>query len=239
MKKSNIKLKTTKKPDNGSLIHFDWPDVELLPAAEAARKKALKIAKVITKVESPEENQKAVEAQTELLGLTRSVEKVRKEIKAPLLDMSKRIDTLAKDYVEPLQAENQRISGMIGDYQILLQHKRNAEEQALREELAQREREREEEIANAKNLDEVTEIRERYSLEAQAIEAPPPPPTVEKQILRSDWKIEVTDIWTLARLHPTCVKIEPRLIQIKELLDAGHQVAGIRAERVINASVRS
>ena len=39
--------------------------------------------------------------------------------------------------------------------------------------------------------------------------------------------------------HPVCVKIEPRLSEIKNLLDAGVKVSGVTAKREIKAGVTS
>ncbi len=63
------------------------------------------------------------------------------------------------------------------------------------------------------------------------------PIRAEGQRVREEWNVTVTDIWMLARVHPGCVKIEPRLSEIKELLDAGVKVAGILAKKEIKAGV--
>jgi hypothetical protein len=49
----------------------------------------------------------------------------------------------------------------------------------------------------------------------------------------------VSDIWTLARAHPGCVEIKPRLFEIRQLLDAGAKVAGVTANKITKVSVRS
>jgi len=59
------------------------------------------------------------------------------------------------------------------------------------------------------------------------------------QIVRTDWSIVVVDAHQLAVTHPECVTITPRLHEIKRLLDGGVVVAGVRAERVTNSTVRT
>lgn len=58
------------------------------------------------------------------------------------------------------------------------------------------------------------------------------------QVVRTEWKIEVTDIHLLYRAHSGCVKLEPRIAEIKSLLDAGVDVKGVRASKEVQSSVR-
>jgi len=48
----------------------------------------------------------------------------------------------------------------------------------------------------------------------------------------------VTDVWLLAKSHPGCVKIEPRISEIKSLLNNGVKVAGVNAVRIQKSGVR-
>src|SRR4030095_4234986 len=133
-----------------------------------------------------------------------------------------------------------RLAAMMGDFQALEKAKGRAAEMAAMKELDEIERRKNEELSHARNLDEHQAIREHYQ-EVSAMVAPvaPPPAKPHGQIVREDWKIEVTDIWLLARMHPACVKIEPRLPEIKSILNSGHKVAGVRAERVTMTSART
>ena len=47
-----------------------------------------------------------------------------------------------------------------------------------------------------------------------------------------DLEITVTNIWKLARSHPTCVTIEPRISEIKSLLKSGIKVAGVTSKEL-------
>lgn len=55
---------------------------------------------------------------------------------------------------------------------------------------------------------------------------------------RHDWEVTVTDVWLLAKSHPGCVKIEPRISEIKSLLNNGVKVAGVNAVRIQKSGVR-
>jgi len=58
------------------------------------------------------------------------------------------------------------------------------------------------------------------------------------QVVKTDWEIIVTNPYELAKFHPDCVKIEPLLTPIKQTLNMGIVVKGIRAEKKITSGVR-
>ena len=58
------------------------------------------------------------------------------------------------------------------------------------------------------------------------------------QVVKTDWEITVVNPYELAKFHPDCVKIEPLLTPIKQALNMGIAVKGIRAEKKITAGVR-
>jgi len=65
------------------------------------------------------------------------------------------------------------------------------------------------------------------------------PAVAQGQTVRTEWQVDIVDIWGLARAHPACVTITPRLSEIKALLDAGAKVVGVSAKRVTIAGVRT
>ena len=65
------------------------------------------------------------------------------------------------------------------------------------------------------------------------------PAVAQGQSVRTEWQLDIVDIWALARAHPACVTITPRLSEIKALLDAGAKVVGVSAKRVTIAGVRT
>lgn len=59
------------------------------------------------------------------------------------------------------------------------------------------------------------------------------------QTVKQDWEITVVDIHKLYKFHPNCVSMEPRLTEIKSLIQAGATVQGVTAKQVMKAGVRS
>lgn len=117
---------------------------------------------------------------------------------------------------------------------LAVQQARNAQEAEAAASL-QREIERQKEIAQAESIEKLDEIDEKFNAAAAAL------PTVEMhraegQRVTVDWDIVVSDIWSLARAHPACVKIEPRLSEIKKLLDMDVKVHGVTATRRVSAT---
>lgn len=91
--------------------------------------------------------------------------------------------------------------------------------------------------AQADTLQKFDDLAEKASRDVAAVVVAPVA-KLEGQVIRTDWEITVTDVWALSRAHPGCVKIEPRLTEIKSILNAGGTVVGVTAKKVTNASTR-
>lgn len=210
------------------------------PQAITLRENALKASKAITEVKTPSDQRVAVAAQLEITEVSKVAKQTWEEAKRPIIDYRKKMDDTVKAYLKELEAESERLSRTIGDFQALEIAKRNAAVQAENKRLADLEQERAKEVAKAGSLEEVDDINQKYSDRA-ATEARPiaEPARVEGQAVREEWVVQVSDIWMLARAHPGCVKIEPRMAEIKALLNAGVKVAGVTATRQTFASVRA
>ena len=52
------------------------------------------------------------------------------------------------------------------------------------------------------------------------------------------WKIEVTDVYMLAKFRPDLVEFKPKLGEIKACLNEGQEIRGIKAEREYTSGVR-
>lgn len=95
---------------------------------------------------------------------------------------------------------------------------------------------RQQELAAAKSHSDLEAAQERHAQAVQMV------PTVEParaagQRIKEDWDIVVTDVRALARAHPACVKLTPINSEIRNLLDAGFQVRGVTASKVVKAGV--
>lgn len=258
--------------------------------ANALKTVALEKSALIAKVETPEQQNVAVEAQRELATLVKDVEKARKAAKEPIIEFGRQIDEQAKRFVSDLADEQMRIATLVGSYQSLVQAKQRAEENARRLEAERIENERQAEIrriqeeaaAQARRLSEEQEkarraaqeatnaqerrkaqelqneidrqkafaaaathdaldaAHEKFNAEKDGVIAAMPmtaPVRAEGQRVATEWEITVQDIWLLAKAHPTCVKIEPRLSEIKALLNMQVKVAGVMAAKVVKSSV--
>lgn len=205
--------------------------------ANALKETALTAAALIGKVTNANEQAEAVTAQREIQQVLSQVEKARRACKEPVLEYGRKIDDAAKRFKEDLDAEMLRISRMVGDFQQLEQAKERAALAARNEELSRLEREKAAAVAQAKSHEQLDAIAEHFDRKAQAM----PVVTaarVEGQIVRQDYEVEITDIWLLARLHPTCVEIKPRLSEIKELLKTGAKLSGVKATPIVKSTVR-
>jgi hypothetical protein len=226
--------------DNGSLkvLRLENMEVQTVGEALAMRDDALAFSRLLATVENDDQNAVAVKAMESLAFLIRGCEKARKEIKLPVVDLGRDIDAKAKEFTEPLKVEELRVARIVADFQQLELAKRRAAEAARNLELDSLEHAKQEQLAKATSLEEHQTIREEYDQRAEVLPAVMAPTRAEGQVLREEWDIQVTDIWALARTHPSCVKIEPRLLEIKYILNSGGKVTGVTATRVVKAGVR-
>lgn len=213
--------------------------ISFTEAAEHLKFVALQDAALIGKVANAGEQESAVAAQVALKTLINTVEKARKEAKAPVLAYGQKIDDTAKAFVKDISDEMMRISLLVGDYQALEAAKAQAAQKAENERLAALEREKNAELAKAETHDQLDSIQEKFNERARSESVAVAPNRVEGQRVTEDWDIAVSDIWALARAHPGMVKIEPRLSEIKAALKAGVKVAGITARPIVKATVRA
>ena len=224
-----------------ALIILDLPKrtAALTPAAHELKRQALEASALIGKVDDAATNANAAEAQVEISRVLKTYEEARKAAKDPVLQLGRAIDDVIKGHVEDVKSEQLRIARLVGDFQKLEEAKRRALEQAENERLLAIERERAAAIAKAASHDEVDKIHEKFNnrVEGERVEIPAPV-RAPRQVVTEDWEITVTDIWLLAKSHPTCVRIEPLNGEIKSLLKAGVKVNGVRAEKVTRSGVR-
>ena len=227
----------------------------------------------------------AVSVQSDISTCRRTIEKSRKELKAPVLALGKLIDATAATEDKDLEVEEKRIAAMVSDFQAIeyrraiaaanakrfeeerIERERQAElrkiqeeQEAVRRKLSeeaaaveravrearnteeaaaaaalQRQIDRQWEIAKAESIEKLDAIDEKFNAASAAL------PTVEMhraegQRVTVDWDIVVSDIWSLARAHPACVKIEPRLAEIKKLLDMDIKVHGVTATKKVSST---
>lgn len=201
---------------------------------------ALERAALVGRVTCAEEQQAAVEAQTAIAGVLKETEKARVACKDPVLEFGRRIDATAKEFISELREEENRLAKLVGDFQTLEAARVRAEQSKENERLRQVERDRQAALARANSHEQMEAVQEQFDRRVKE-EAPPivAPARVEGQIVREEWDVTVTDIWALARAHPACVKIEPRMTEIKAILDSGQKVAGVLAKKITKAGVRA
>jgi len=228
--------------DNALIIRDDASRA-IAFTAEANRMKvsALEVSALVGRVTNADENADAVAAQMELQQIRSLTEKARVAAKAPVLEYGKHIDAAAKKFLTELDEENLRVSRLIGDFQALEAAKLRAAERLRQEELNKIEREKQEALSKATTHESLEAVHAHFNeVAAQSSAAMPVAASarVEGQVVKTDWEITVTNPYDLAKFHPACVEIKPRLTEIKQLLNDGITIKGITAVKTTKASVR-
>lgn len=214
--------------------------VTVAVAAQSAKIEALAIAATVQQVTNSSENGLAVSAQTKLVELRKLVETSRKEVKAPILEFGRKIDGAASEFLKEVEAELLRVSTLAGDFMALEKAKERAAMQLQQAALDKLEAEKLAKIKSADSHDEIEEIQSQYNdLAKAASEVTTTPLRAEGQVAKDDWEIEVLNEFDLAKYHPQCVKITPKMSEIKALLKEGIQVRGIKAKPVVKSQIRA
>lgn len=194
---------------------------------------------LIGKIETPEENQAAVEAVAVQRKLEKQLEEARVDAKKPSWDEGKRIDEIANTFKAPLQEEIARIGKLMGDYATLLDAKRRDAEAAQRRDLDELERQKRQQAAQATTHEEREAIIEKFDRFAASVPAPAPVELPKGQSAKQDWDFVVEDIHALYKAAPHCVKLEVKKVELKELLSRRDgNVDGVKATPVMKVNVR-
>lgn len=225
---------------SGALIvrHDSELRVTFSPDAFALKESALAIGALIGRVTTPAEQESAVSAQREIAAIVRSVEKARKEIKQPILDYGRAIDDAAAKFIDEVQREEGRIANLISEFQLAERRRVAAEQRLQQEELQRLEREKAEALAKTKTLEEQQKVMDDFSRKAAVESQPIIAAKAEGQVSKNDWEIQITNPYDLAKFHPQCVTITPKLGEIKALLAQGMSVRGVNAKEIIRTTVR-
>lgn len=131
-------------------------------------------------------------------------------------------------------AEAQRAKLAAEQAELKRQHaEANARERKILE-AQQAEIDRQKALAEAKSHEDLDRIQAEGSRRQAEIAAQPvvEPARATGQRVVTDWEVTVSDVWALARAHPVCVTITPRIGEIKNLLKTGQKVAGVVAKEI-------
>jgi len=144
--------------------------IEVTPDAYELKRKAIKAASSIAKVETPAQQIAAVAALREVKAVIVGMEQTRKTVKAPVLALGREIDNTAHGFIREVEKQHGRLSGLINHYQKKLARERAAEQDKInsQESLAAKLRQQ---AANlrASATNKYTEA-EAQKLEAQALD---------------------------------------------------------------------
>jgi hypothetical protein len=234
--------------------------------AKELKSLALDASALIGKVTNAEENDQAVNAQRELKRVMNMLEKDRKDAKEPLLEAGRQLDSMIAKEKEDIDAELGRVSELVSGFAIKERQRLQEEQRLQQAELERIEREKQaalkriadetakqeaeaaaikDERARKERLEAIAEtsnnmvstVTEQAQDKAYVAAKPIIQTRAEGQRVSEDWEINVTNPYDLARFHPDCVEIKPRLTEIKRYLNQGREIHGIVAKRVTKATV--
>lgn len=166
------------------------------------------------------------------------VEQAEDSAKRPLNELRSAIIETRKAFLTDVEAEGMRVAGLVGNFQEKERARVLAEQRLKQKELDELERQRLAAIAAAPSVEKQDQINEAHSRVVAEVARPATPTQARGQVVREEWNVTVTDIWLMARAHPSCVTVAARMGDIKALLDAGVKVAGVSAVKETKSGVR-
>jgi hypothetical protein len=115
---------------------------------------------------------------------------------------------------------------------------KNAEER-VKADAARAEVEKQKVLAQSTSHEALDAVNAHFNNQASNLAAPVQATRAEGQRVTNDWEVTVSDVHTLYRFHPNCVKLDPLVGEIKNLLKAGVTVKGVTAKPIVKAGVRT
>jgi len=213
--------------------------VSLTADAENLKVAAIGRSALVQRVAHKDHLRLCVDAQIALANLLTYAKTSKEFVKRPVIDFGREIEEAYKSYIAEPREEHDRLCRLAGDFAALEDAKAKAREAAKRAELAQIERETLQQIAEAKSLEQVADIRERAAEAAAALPDYVPIRTTG-QTIREEWEIESIDSFVLMRARPDLVrKIEFDRLSIKDELGRGITLPGVIATKVCLSGVRT
>lgn len=206
------------------------PVISITEEAEEFRLGLLSESGEIEIISSESDRDLTISASSRIRSHLKEVEKLRTEIKAPYLEIGRRIDEAAKSHVKDLTSENKRLNQLVGEFEFKREQARLEAERA-----AEQARKVLEAGSQVDEEEKASVLSAVLDAEEMAVDAAPP----TGGAMRQDWVIDVLDMKELFAKHPQCVRMEPDLLSIKDLLKKGIEVAGIRATPIWSYNVRA
>jgi len=239
-------------------LPFENTEITLSAAAVQERQELLDKATVFQDCPDAEKQGMIVRTARMLKALVSDVEKFRKAAKEPFIRMGQKIDTACKEYVAGLDTEAKRLGNLTIEFQAAekaridaAEAKRFADmEQARKDHQAAKEAA---EAAQAKVTTKDAGINEAEAAALATEEAEkrqkdydnavragkPKALKATGQSIQKVLSYEVTDVHALLKAHPSCVSLIPIKSVIREYLEAGHTLPGVKHQWTDEVRVRS
>jgi len=208
------------------------PAVGVFPQVEEMRDDLVGHAAIISRVSNSFENQRAFQAQQALVTFDKFLDEARQFAKKPAWDRCTAIDSIARTLREPIREQLTRLSRLIGNFQAAEEARIEAEKAAAQADLSKLERERQQALAAAPNLDVRDAVQEEFNNRAAALPMPVAPPKPKGQSLKWTWEIEIIDPVAFVCAHPELADVGVKRRETTAILDAGKVLVGLKCERV-------
>ena len=215
----------------------------------------------ITSIENETDQRNAIAIVSQLKAVTRDIEASRKIVKKPYDEAVAQINAIAREATASIALESSRLEGLMGAFQAEQRRIQFEKEQAARREQQRLAEEAEKARVDAERLrlesekakgkkaaalrEQAEDAEIKAGEAADAVSAAPPAviqeaPRAHGASVSEGYDIEVVDIGLLYKSYPQCIKMEPRLMAIQDLIRIGRlDIPGVKLTPKIKVAVRS
>ena len=210
----------------------DLSSVQITTEARHRRNILLTEASEVEMVSTQEQNEIAAAVAGKLREFRLEVDKARKVVKKPVLDLGRTIESVADQCIGAISDEENRIGKLCGDFLTLELARARAAAKLLQPDLGDIEKRQQAALAQASSHEErdtiVAEFDEKIR-DAQKAQQALILPKAEGQKMQEVWEFTILNILELANGRPDLVDIVPKRREIKEVLNQGFRIPGIKA----------
>jgi hypothetical protein len=233
------------------LITIEQPKLNTITLNEEAlaeRQELLDKGEQFQSCETAEDQGRLIRHARSMKALLKDTEAFRKSTKAPFQAAGKLIDEKVKEYCEPLKAGCARLQVLASEFQLKEDARVEAERQAQEKERLRALAEAQKAEAEAKKAAEALRTEDAGLSEAeQAViaemeaskkvdayeqtvrQAQPAAARATGQIIQNRLCFEVEDKAVAYADHPECFELVPKKSVIRDLLDAGIKIKGVKS----------
>jgi hypothetical protein len=220
---------------------------EIHPDIYTLRATALKTAEHVKGVTSEASRAFAFDALKGLETVSRATESARKRVKGPIDVLVDQIQDQTKEFQAPMKERIDWLKRELGAYDMMLREQAAEEERKRVAELNRIEEEKRKQeqvileaarLGQAEALKAALEKQKELNKEVREVIVPIKSEKIKGAAVRQDWEVEILDAELLEKEYPGLFDHVLNMTRVKQALEMGARLPGVKAEKVAKLGTR-